>query len=127
MGFVNNHKAVHAELECQLCSRNPGRAGARELIPINTGVRVLERHRESEMKHQLSSRIPRQAAGREQTPISYDGRDLEEHVDSQEVWQANDRSFDYSQTAFARARGLLEDDPASPADSQKLTRRLAQE
>lgn len=126
-GFVDNHEAVHAELERQLSSRNPGRAAARELTPINTGARVLERHRESQLERQLSSRIPSQAAGREQTPISYHARDLEGHVDSQEVSQENDGSFDYSQTAFARALGLLDDDPASPADSQELTRGLARE
>ena len=81
-GFVNNHEEVHAELERQLSSRNPRRAAARELIPINTGVRVLERHRESQLERQLLSRIPSQAAGREQTPISYHARDLEGHVDS---------------------------------------------
>ena len=35
--------------------------------------------------------------------------------------------FDYSQTAFAWAHGLLDDDPASPVDLQELTRGLARE
>ena len=126
-GFVDNHEAVHAELERQLASRNPGRAAARDLAPINTSTRVLERHRESQLERQLSSRNPRQAAGREQTPIGYHAGDLEEHLDSQEESQENDGSFDYSQTAFARALGLLDDDPASPVDSQELTRGLARE
>ena len=39
--------------------------------------------------------------------------------------QENDRSFDYSQTAFTRALGLLEDNRASPVDSQELTSGLA--
>ena len=118
-GFVDNHEAVHTKLQRQLSSRNPGRAAARELTPMNTGTRVLERHQESQLEGQLSSRIPSQAAGREQTPISYHTSDLEGHVDSQEVLQENDWSFDYSQTVFARALGLLDNDPASPADSQE--------
>ena len=126
-GFVDNHEAVHAELERQLASRNPGRAAARDLAPINTSTRVLERHPESQLERQLSSRNPRQAAGREQTPIGYHARDLKEHLDSQEEWEENDGSFDYSNTAFARTLGLLDDDPASLVDSQELTRGLAQE
>ena len=62
-GFVNNHEAVHAELECQLSSQNPGRAAARELTTISTWARVLERHWESQLERQLSSQIPSQAAG----------------------------------------------------------------
>ena len=60
-------------------------------------------------------------------PISYHARDLEEHVDSQEESQDNDGWFDNSQTDFARALGLLDDNPASPADSQELTRGLVRE
>ena len=125
--FVDNHEAVYVELERQLSCRNPRKAAARELTPINTGAKVLERHRESQLECQLSSRIPSQAAGREQMPISYHTSDCEGHVDSQEVSQENNRSFDYSQAAFTRALGLLDDDPPSPADSQELTRGLAQE
>ena len=117
-GFVDNHESVHAELERQHSSRNPGGAEERELTPINTCARVLERHQESQLERQLSSGIPSQAAGRGQTPISYHARDLKEHVDSQEVSQENDGWFDYSQTAFAWALTLLDDDPASPADLQ---------
>ena len=39
----------------------------------------------------------------------------------------NDGSFDNIQTAFARPLGLLDDDPASPVDSQELPRGLARE
>ena len=92
--FVDNDEAVHAELERQLSSRNLRRAAAQDLTPINTGARVLERHRESQLKCQLSSRNPSPAAGREQKPISYHARDLKGHVDGQEVSQENDGSFD---------------------------------
>ena len=76
--FVDNHEAVHTELERQLASRNPGSAAARDLTPINTSTRVLERHLESQLEHQLSSRNPRQAGGGEQTPIGYHAGDLNE-------------------------------------------------
>ena len=77
-GFVNNHEAVQTELERQLASRNPGRVVARDLTPINTSTRVLERHLESQLERQLSSRNPRQAAGGEQTPIGYHAGDPDE-------------------------------------------------
>ena len=48
-------------------------------------------------------------------------------MDSQEVSQENDGSFEYSQTAFACALGLLDDDSVSPADSRELTRGLVRE
>ena len=41
--------------------------------------------------------------------------------------QENDWSFDYSQTAFACALWLIDNDPAGQADSQKLTSGLARE
>ncbi len=91
-GFVDNHEAVHAELERQLSSRNPRRAAARELTPINTGARGLEGHPES-----------------------------------QDASQESDRSFDFSQTAFARVLGMLDSDPASLVGSQELTLGLARE
>ena len=81
-GFVDNHEAVHAELERQLASRNTGRAAVRDVAPMNTSTRVLERQRESQLAGQLSSWKPRQAAGREQTPIGFHAGDLKEHLDS---------------------------------------------
>ena len=60
-------------------------------------------------------------------PISYHTRDLEGHLDSQEVSQENDRLFNDSQAAFASGLGLLDDDPASPVDSQELVRGLVRE
>ena len=41
--------------------------------------------------------------------------------------QEKDRSSYYSQTAFALALGLLDDDPASPVNSQELTSGQGQE
>ena len=81
----------------------------------------------ADVERPLSSQNPRQAAGQEQTPIGYHAGDLEKHLDSQEESQETERLFDYIQTAFAWALGLLDDDPASPVDLQELTRGLARE
>ena len=55
-GFIDNHEAVHAELERQLSSRNPRRAAARAPTPIITGARGLEGQLESQDASQESAR-----------------------------------------------------------------------
>ncbi|PUU72250.1 hypothetical protein B9Z19DRAFT_1138404 [Tuber borchii] len=106
-GFADNHEAVHAELERQLSSRNPRRPAAREPTPINTGARGLVGRLESQLERELSSQEPRRAAAREPTPINTDSRVLEGHQESQDASQESAKSFDFSQSAFARAlRGL---------------------
>ena len=55
-GFIDNHEAVHAELERQLSSRNPRRAAARAPTPIITGARGLEGHMGSQDASQESAR-----------------------------------------------------------------------
>ena len=53
-GFTDNHHAVHAELERQLSSRNPGRAAVRELTPVNNHAEYLEHHQHSQDASQSS-------------------------------------------------------------------------
>jgi len=58
-GFADNHDAVHAELEhqvsrCQQSSRNPRRAAARELTPLNNHAGGLEHYRQSQEASQGS-------------------------------------------------------------------------
>ena len=53
-GFTDNHDAVHAELERQLSSRNPGRAAVREQTPVNNHTRYLVHHQYSQEASQSS-------------------------------------------------------------------------
>jgi hypothetical protein len=53
-GFADNHDAVHAELERQLSSRNPGRAAVREQTPVNNHAGYLEHHQHSQDASQSS-------------------------------------------------------------------------
>ena len=41
---TDNHDAVHAELEGQLSSQNPGQAAVREQTRVNNHARYLEQH-----------------------------------------------------------------------------------
>ena len=47
-GFTDNHDAVHAELERQLSSQNPGRAAMREQTLVNNHAGYLEHHQHSQ-------------------------------------------------------------------------------
>ena len=53
-GFSDNHDAVHAELERQLSSPNPGRAAVREQTPVNNHARYFEHHLHSHDASQSS-------------------------------------------------------------------------
>ena len=53
-GFTDNHDAVHAGLECQLSSRNPGRAAMREQTLVNNHTGYLEHHQHSQEVSQSS-------------------------------------------------------------------------
>ena len=55
-GFIDNHKAVHTELERQLSSQNPRRAAARAPTPIITSTRALEEQQKSQDASQESAR-----------------------------------------------------------------------
>ncbi|PUU80804.1 hypothetical protein B9Z19DRAFT_1123059 [Tuber borchii] len=126
-GFADNHEAVHAELERQLSSRNPRRPAAREPTPINTGARGLVGRLESQLERELSSQEPRRAAAREPTPINTDGRVLEGHQESQDASQESAKSFDFSQSAFARALRGLNAESVTFDDSLDLTLEQEQE
>ncbi|PUU72117.1 hypothetical protein B9Z19DRAFT_1139707 [Tuber borchii] len=126
-GFADNHEAVHAELERQLSSWNPRRPAAREPTPINTGARGLVGRLESQLERELSSQEPRRAAAREPTPINTDGRVLEGHQESQDASQESAKSFDFSQSAFARALRGLDAESVTFDDSLDLTLEQEQE
>jgi len=96
-GFADNHDAVHAELERELSRR------------------------------ELSSRNARRAAVREQRPLNNHAGILEHYRQSQDASQGRELSFDYNQASFAQALQMLDSDPVSLGNSQKVTLGLAQE
>ena len=53
-GFTDNHDALHAELERQLSSRNPGRAAMLEQTLVNNHAAYLEHHQHSQEVFQSS-------------------------------------------------------------------------
>ena len=79
-GFTDNHDAVHAELERQLSSRNPGRAAMREQTPVNNHAGYLEHHQHSQEASQSSElsfdynqgAVTRALQMRDSDPVSLD-------------------------------------------------------
>ena len=53
-GYTDNHDAVHAELEGQLSSWNPGRTAMREQTPVNNHAGYLVHHQHSQEVSQSS-------------------------------------------------------------------------
>jgi len=77
----------------------------------------------AELQHQLSRRNPRRATERELTSNNCT-RPLNDKGNIQETCHTTDMSFDYSQTAFGHAMGMLDLSQPSLDNSQELTIRL---